>query len=297
MKLISLDIEATDSGEILEISIFRCGQIDEIYHSFFKPVHTDRWTNKAHHITPEMVKDAPCFRDERAKIQEIINEADGIVGFALQNDIKYLKNHNVIIPPTVFKIDVRDWFWYYIGKEFGLDFDTVPRLSKCAELMGFNFSEEKDAHSATNDTKMTVIIFQTILEKSCEGVINKEIIETFIKTYEKEKEKNAEVKAKGVLSLCKKDNSYILKNNVYKGQDLDYLSIIANSRYVAEHEIRETFKSREVSQNSGTYNLKQKDIDFFLEYSNTYDAVKEEFYRSIYNAKRSRKKRLNFNIK
>lgn len=41
MNLISLDIEATDSGEILELSIFQYEDAKEIYHSYFKPIHSD----------------------------------------------------------------------------------------------------------------------------------------------------------------------------------------------------------------------------------------------------------------
>lgn len=162
--------------------------------------------------------------------------------------------------------------------------------------MGYDFSEEEDAHSATNDTYMTITIFKDILNKNSGGILNKEILETFAKTYEIEKENNAEAKAKGILSLCKNETGYTLKNNAYRNQELESLSIIVNSRYVAEHKIREKFKRKEIGQNSGIYNLKPIDIEFFLGYSNIYNATIEEFYRNIYNAKRSRKKRLNFNF-
>lgn len=59
---------------------------------------------------------------------------DGIIGFALHNDVKYLEKHNVEIPSKVLHIEVQEWFWYYIGKEMGIDFGAVPRLSKCAEI-------------------------------------------------------------------------------------------------------------------------------------------------------------------
>lgn len=296
MNLISLDIEATDSGEILELSIFQYKDAKEIYHSYFKPIHSDNWTNKAHHITPDMVKNAPSFRNERVAIQEIIKEADGIIGFALHNDVKYLEKHNIEIPSTVLHIEVQEWFWYYIGKDMDIDFGAVPRLSKCAEILGFNFSEDKDAHSATNDTHMTIKIFQKIIDKGCGGIITKESIKQFIAVYEAEKEKDAEIRAQGILSLHQTDKGYILKNKVYRGEKSDEVSIIVNSRYVAEHEIRDKFKRREIIPNSGIYNLKSTDFEFFLDYSNFYNPSKEEFYRHIYNAKKSKKKRLSFNI-
>ena len=297
MKLISLDIEATDSGEMLELSVFRYKDKTEIYHSYYKPINTDNWSNKAHHITPEMVKNAPTFKSERRRVQEIINEADGIIGFALHNDIKYLKNHNINIPAQIILLEVQDWFWLYIGKEIGIDFGSVPRLSKCAEILEFNFSEDTDAHSATNDTMITIKIFEKILDKCNSGEIDQVVIKNFVKSFEEERNSHAEKIAKGVLSLVRETKGYILKNNSLTTERVNGLSIVVNSRYLAEHDIRDKFKKRETSPNSGVYNLKNSDIDFFINYTNVYNASTEEIYRHIYNAKKSRKNRLNFNLR
>ncbi len=297
MRLICLDIEATDNGEMLELSIFQFDNNQEIYHSYFKPENTNSWTNKVHHITPDMVKNAPSCKSERIKIQKIIDDADVIIGFALANDIKYLNRHKISIPLNIYQLDVQDWFWYYIGKENGIEFGSVPKLSKCAEILKLNFSEETEAHSATNDTKITLTIFKKILDKYNIDKITPKLIDEFKDSYIKEKRWNAEKRAKGILSLLKCSTGYILKNNLYNEEKINELSIVVNSRYIGEHEIREKFKKREFVLNSGIYILKSADIEFFLNYSNTYDAFKEDFYRKFYNAKRSRKGRLDFNIR
>ncbi len=96
MNLISLDIEATDNGEMLELSIIRHADSQIVYHSYFRPSTARSWPNSqaVHHISPEMVKDSPSIMQEKKRIQDIIDKADGIIGFAIENDIKYLADSN-----------------------------------------------------------------------------------------------------------------------------------------------------------------------------------------------------------
>ena len=296
MKLICLDIEATDKGEMLELSTFRFEDSKEIYHSYFKPVRAKTWLEEPHHITPDMVKDAPRLDSERAEIQRILNEADGIVGFALDNDINYLKRHNIRIPQRLISLEVKEWFWYYVGKEADIKFDSVPKLSKCAQLLDFQFSEETDAHSATNDTEMTLNIFKKVLDKGGVGELTLRTIAAFDEAYRKEQAIYAQTIAKGILTLILTPKGYVIRNNRYDDEKKQELSIVVDSRFAAEHEIRQKFKKRASSTDSMVYNLRPSDIEYFMNYTNVYDAERENVCRQIYNTKRSKNRNLSFRL-
>lgn len=298
MNLISLDIEATDKGEMLELAIIEHNNRETIYHSYFKPSISKTWPNSqaVHHITPEMVKDAPSIRQERKNIQNIIEKADGIIGFAIDNDIKYLSGNNIIVDESITVIDVKDWFWFYKGKELNIKFDSVPRLAKCAELMGLDFSEESEAHSASNDTLMTIKLFDALIAIADTGLTLSETIKKFDCLFAEEKRIFAEEMAKGYLSLIKTSKGYIIKNNHNQPSSNAEISIAVKSRFLAEHDIRERFQKRETELDSAIYNLRKSDIEFFKKYTNIYNPEKEHFYRHYLKARKKLNRDIPFHI-
>ena len=299
MNLICLDIEATDNGEMLELSIINRADCTTVYHSYFKPLTARSWPNSqaVHHITPEMVKDAPSIRKEKTDIQKIIDTADGIIGFAVDNDIRYLAESGISVSENSIVLDVRDWFWYYKGKELGIEFGSVPRLAKCAELLGFEFSEESEAHSASNDTLMTIKIFDALVALADTGLSLPETVKRFEVLFEEEKRLHAEKMAKGYLSLVYTPKGYLLKNNLNQAPSDAVHSIAVESRFLAEHDIRERFRKRETAADSGVYDLRRSDIEFFKGYSNVYDPEKEDFYRHLSKARKKAKSGLNISFR
>lgn len=296
MKIISLDIEATDHGEMLELSIVSCEDLREIYHSYFRPERDRNWpvSEKIHHITPAMVRTAPSVRKERAKIETLLRGADALLGFAIENDVKYLEDNGVHIPDSLRIVEARDWFWMYKGKNEGIEMNAVPSLSKCAEMLDFEFSEETDAHSATNDTVMTIRLFDRILSIAGVERLGEEKLSAFDAEFGKEKERFARESAAGVITLMPDPKGFRLKNNSLrhtdqKEQKEGTYAVEVESRFLAEHEIREKFKKRETAPESGIYRLRPADIEWFGKFSNTYDAGKEEFYRHIYGRRGRRK--------
>ncbi len=298
MNLISLDIEATDNGEMLELSILRHSDSQIVYHSYFKPVASRSWPNSqaVHHISPEMVKDSPSIKQEKKRIQDIIDNADGIIGFAVDNDIKYLAGSNISIGENTLVLEVRDWFWYYKGKELGIEFGSVPSLSKCAQMLGFEFSEDAEAHSATNDTKMTIRLFDAIVSLADTGLPLLDTIKKFESLYEEEKRLHAIEMAKGYISLVKTPKGYLIKNHhAHPAKDAE-VWIAVDSRFMAEHDIREKLRKRETAPDSALYNLRQADIDFLKSYTNNYDPEKEEFYRHFLKVRKKSKSPLPFRL-
>ena len=290
MKLICLDIEATDNGEMLELSVISHADCRTVYQSYFRPATARSWPNSqaVHHITPAMVKDAPTVKKESRKIQTLVNAADGIIGFAVDNDIRYLRGNGIGVRDDIKVIDVRDWFWYYKGRYLDIEFGAVPRLAKCAELLGFEFSEESEAHSAANDTLMTIRLFDALVREADMGVPLAEAIERFEVMFEEEKRLHAERMARGFISLIRTPRGYLLKNtHQHPASDAEH-SIETPGRFQAEHELREKFRKREVPD-SGCYDLRKSDIEYFKTYRNAYDAGKEEFYRHLVKARRKSK--------
>ncbi|MDE6740909.1 MAG: 3'-5' exonuclease [Muribaculaceae bacterium] len=295
MNLICLDIEATDNGEMLELSIINHADSRTVYQSYFHPVTARSWPNSqaVHHITPAMVKDAPTVKKERRKIQTLVNAADGIIGFAVDNDIRYLNSNDIPVREDIKVIDVRDWFWYYKGKQLDIEFGNVPRLAKCAELLGFEFSEESEAHSAANDTLMTIKLFNALLEEARMDLPLEKAIDRFEELFEEERRLYAEKMAHGFISLVRTPKGYLLRNaHQHPASDAE-CSIEVAGRFQAEHDLREKFSNRTSASDPGYYDLRKSDIEFFKAYSNEYDAEKEEFYRHLVKAKKKAKTGLN----
>lgn len=295
MKVICFDIEATDNGEILELSVFNYPAKKEIYHSYFKPEKAKEWRNteQIHHITPLMVADAPRFKSDRKRIQKLIDSADIIVGFAVDNDLRYLYNSGINFKEKIPVLDVRDLFWVVKGKECGLEFGNVPKLTKCAELVGMDFAEETDAHSATNDTLATLRLMEHLLKDYNNAKVDVALCTAIRKKLEADHEEVMERNAKGVIRLQPTEGGYRIKNNRWiedeiPSADPDEYIIKVNSRFLAEHDIRTMFSRRASKIKPAVYLLRKADIDKFLAYTNTYNAVQELLYRNRYGYKRTK---------
>lgn len=298
MNILCLDIEAADNGEMLELAIIGYERENEIYHSYFRPAHALTWPNseRVHHISPKMVKKAPSFLKERQKIQTLVNDADAIMGFAVDNDLKYLKDSGIEIPQSKTILEVQQWFWHYIGRKLEYAIDAVPRLSKCAEHLELDFSEERDAHSASNDTLMTIKVMKRVMELAEVPSLTQQHISEFNSAYQEEWNLHEEQRAHGYISLISTKKGYSLRNNARMPESVPDLMIEVASRFIAEHDLRSKFRKRETMPDSGLYSLKDIDIKFFKEYSNSYDKTSEEFYRGYYNPRKSKRRKLDFRI-
>ncbi|MCM1111456.1 MAG: exonuclease domain-containing protein, partial [Clostridium sp.] len=110
MKIICMDAETTDRGEMLELSVFSFDG-SEIYHHYFKPANARRWRTDIHHITPAMVADKPTAARCLPRIQSVIDDATHILGFAVDNDIRILEHSGVRRFERKRVIEVRQWYW------------------------------------------------------------------------------------------------------------------------------------------------------------------------------------------
>ncbi len=276
MNAICFDIEATDNGEMLELSVYGYPDKNEIYHSYYKPSKARCWpiSEKVHHITPAMVADKPLFKEERHRVQQLVDAADILIGFSVDNDIKYLKDNGISIADNQRVLDVRSLYELIHGKSLGVPFGNMPGLGVCAENIGIPFTEDKEAHSAGNDTLKTIEVMELLLTTFQGGrTFSAETVDEVNRLYEEARETYLRESARGYISLVKCGDCYRIKNNREPRDRAEY-SIEVASRYIAEQELQERFAKRQKTKDSELYRLNADDIKFFHAYPNVYDEVK-----------------------
>lgn len=277
----------TDRGELLELSIYN-GAGEEVYHHYFKPFSQKRWRTDIHHITPEMVKDEPFFSACRRDIQRIVDYADYVIGFAIDNDIRSLTGEGVKGFDKKRVVEIRDWYWLCIGNERGVDINGGPGLQVCAPELGVEFGE-KAAHSASGDTEVTLKCFMELVglfrSRYMEGEDAAElrsVIDRFEQEYAVARCEFRRRKAAGALHLLRHENgSFKIGRSPATGDKLaNVASVEVADRYKAEYEIRQKFAKR-MSASPGFYKLRDADIEWFKAYANEFEEEESEFYKKV----------------
>ena len=301
MNIICLDTEFTGiepHNEILELSIYD-SYGGEIFHELFKPEKATSWANteKIHGITPKMVEDKPSFKERRREIQEIFDGADLIVGFAVNNDLRVLSNVGVQRLNMRRAIDVRELYWRCrgIGE---ITLNTVPNLVKCSTECGFHWNNTGNkAHRASADTKATLYTYHVLMEELSE-IYNltdeAEIIAKLREDIASEKLNQKKLSSKAYIYLWKNANdvytlsvkhdqltSHQFDKQAERGFSLVYL-IQVEDKWRALYDLYKKFTKRRIGYNklNLSWNLKDKEIEYFSTYSNFYDE-KSMLYKMI----------------
>lgn len=301
---ICLDGEFANGRRLLELSIFD-GSGNELYHQLFKPTGMSRWPSDIHHITPEMVKNMPPFSKCRHDIQSIIDRADHVIGFALNNDFEKLASEGITGLDKKKIVELRQWFWVCIGQHEGVPIDSGPGLSAVAERLGITV-EETTQHSASGDTRVTLECFKRLLDIYIDKFIGKEraeqmstgaITDTFAEVYDREREPVMRERAHGYCSLIEVGQGvYKLKCGSHKPDNTKDVAatVEVNCKYKAEVDLKHQLARREMPGRFGHYRLKQSDIAKFMAYTNEYDMADSEYYRAVVNPRRRQSSCLNF---
>lgn len=298
MNIICLDTEFTGTAgrnEILELSMFNADG-EEIYHQMFKPERCRKWTftEKIHGITPEMVADKPTFRSRLPEMQKILDEADLIVGFAIENDIRHLEKSGIKGLYEERCLDVRHLYWATRGEAEGVGIFAVPNLVKCAADCGFDWKITK-AHSASADALATLQCYRVLLKEfiskytepnACKE-LNDEQVLTAISVlndmvekaiYEHERET-----AYGYIYLFRRGSIYtvVIRHTEMEQEFIERktakgIILVAarqvNDRWHAQYDLQKKFQRKLVqgSKNTTSWKLTDKEINFFKKYSNEF---------------------------
>lgn len=163
-KTIALDVETTgfdkNKDEILQLAIVD-HKGNPVFNELFKPENVIDWeiAERVHNITPENVLDKPCIKQRLELIQNIIDQADRIVGYNLDFDIGFLKVAGITIDEQKELYDLMKPFANIYGKWSEKYEDYVwQKLKVCADTYGYRFKE----HDALEDAKAAMYCFPLV---------------------------------------------------------------------------------------------------------------------------------------
>lgn len=168
-KYIVLDTETTGlnaaEDEILQVSIID-NEGAVLFDSYIKPTQHTEWAEaeRIHHITPEMVADAPTIAEVMPEINDILNRYDKIVGYNLKFDKAFLENNGAEFLSTEYA-DVMKIFAPIYG-EWNDQRGSYKwqKLTIAADYYGYDWSEHKEAHNSLGDCYATLHVYKEINE-------------------------------------------------------------------------------------------------------------------------------------
>ena len=168
-KYIVLDTETIGlnaaEDEILQVSIID-NEGAVLIDSYIKPTQHTEWAEaeRIHHITPEMVADAPTIAEVMPEINDILNRYDKIVGYNLKFDKAFLENNGAEFLSTEYA-DVMKMFAPIYG-EWNDQRGSYKwqKLTIAADYYGYDWSEHKEAHNSLGDCYATLHVYKEINE-------------------------------------------------------------------------------------------------------------------------------------
>lgn len=168
-KYIVLDTETTGlnaaEDEILQVSIID-NEGAVLFDSYIKPTQHTEWAEaeRIHHITPEMVADAPTIAEVMPEINDILNRYDKIVGYNLKFDKAFLENNGAEFLSTEYA-DVMKMFAPIYG-EWNDQRGSYKwqKLTIAADYYGYDWSEHKEVHNSLGDCYATLHVYKEINE-------------------------------------------------------------------------------------------------------------------------------------
>ena len=160
-RTIILDTETTglDSyiDEILQLSI-----IDEqgnvLFNERFKPIIATEWkaAERVNGISPQMVADCEDIYHYFGEIQQILYDADTIIGYNTDFDLSFLQSCDFRLYEDIETIDVMKMFAPIYGEwsEYNQDYKW-QKLTTCAAYYNYNWGIDA-AHDSLADCRATL---------------------------------------------------------------------------------------------------------------------------------------------
>lgn len=284
-KILFIDAEFVDNQEVIELSIWNHAE-EEVYHRYFKPEGIREWpvSEGVHHISPKDVARCATFAESRREIQSIFDNAEYIVGFAVSGDISHLEKSGIKGLDKKEIIDIKHLFWLYVGIEREYDFYAIPGLSRVAEMLGVEFGD-KGAHSASEDTLVTLKCFNALAEmipgnpysEHTERAFEK-ALESFKEEYILAKDAYERKKAHGWIHVYKGEGG--IYKVVFKKREPEEAENLVGKVEVgdlskAESEILGMFQRRMIPGHRTLFKLTKADLKRLLSYTNEYGDEEE----------------------
>lgn len=297
MSLICLDAEFANGSRMLELAIHALDDAP-LFHEYFKPVGMRYWRSDIHHITPKMVAGKKPFGAYLSRIQRIVDGAERVIGFAVNNDFEKMSREGITGLEVKKVVELRDWFWMCIGQYEDVPYGSGPGLAAVAERLGIAFDEGAE-HTASGDTLMTLECFRRLYAIYSEKFLTpeqqqlpvEEGVELFDAIYDREREPVMREMAHGYCTVLLTPKGHKLRfghsqpsrchAEEGESQNTEILTIEVADRYKAEVEIRKKLSKRQSRNLIGVYGLRPADLDAIRRYSNTYVMADSEYYHSL----------------
>ena len=156
-SILFFDVEMTGGNviydEILQFSLIDLYQGIQ-FNNYIKPKKCTSWKNTEpiHHITPDMVKNCFSIDDYRPQITKILRQAQIIVGYGIENDLKFMRKAKLHVGRHTIIYDLQKAF----SRIYSHDND-MPGLHACSRYYTCpNFGHE---HNSLTDAYITMYCF------------------------------------------------------------------------------------------------------------------------------------------
>lgn len=156
-SILFFDIEMT-GGNCLSDEILQFTLVDLykgiVFNKYIKPEKCTAWkeTEKVHHITPAMVQDCSPLSSYRRSIKRYLTNADMIVGYGIENDLRFMKKNKLFVGRRTIIYDLQKSF-----SRISSSNSEMPSLRSCAGYCACpSFGR---LHNSLTDTCMTIYCF------------------------------------------------------------------------------------------------------------------------------------------
>lgn len=166
-NVIIIDTETTglnaNTDELLQVSIISDTR-EILYNSYLRPLYKKVWNEaeRINGISPDMVKDSPTALTECVEINNILSQADVIIGYNHQEfDLGFLANIGCKIKDTAEIIDVMQIFAEIYGEQSEyFNGYKWQKLTTCASYYGYEW--QGNAHDSLADCLATLYCYEQI---------------------------------------------------------------------------------------------------------------------------------------
>ena len=169
-KVICLDVETTglssDIHEILQLSIID-GNGEVLFNEYIKPKKREKWeeAQEIHGISPSMVADKPIIDAHIPALNQILADADLIVGYNIKHfDLKFIRRAEISVPKDTEIYDVMLEFAPIFGEwdDYFKDY-RWQKLITCAEY--YDYEGNGVFHDSLEDVRATLHCYYAMIKE------------------------------------------------------------------------------------------------------------------------------------
>jgi len=173
MSICALDIETTGlqlpnkavgtADEILQLAIV-AEDNSVLFDELFKPEHKSSWkeAQRCNRITPEMVENAPGFRDRVSDIQRILNCHKVVVFYNAEFDLAFLTNQGLHLEQGKPFCMLKAFSQYRTGGAATKRGQRRYSLAHCASYLRIKVDKY---HDALSDAQTTMTCYKALCRR------------------------------------------------------------------------------------------------------------------------------------